>query len=77
MDIKELRELSAEELKSKLRAWEEELFRTRIKFSTSGDLKDTSVFRKIRANIARTKFLLGTKESKSLKEGKEVAANDK
>ena len=60
MDAEELRQFSAEELKGRVRQWRDELFRSRFKNETA-EAKDTSVFRKLRLNIARGLTVLGEK----------------
>jgi len=52
METQELRQLKKEELTAKITQWREELFRNRFKSQTS-EAKDTSVFPKLRRNIAR------------------------
>ena len=57
MEAKDLRTLSKEELKGRIHQWREELFRTRMKRHAS-ELKDTSVFKKLRRDIARGETIL-------------------
>lgn len=57
MDAKELRQLSAEELTGRVRQWRDELFRARFKSQTA-EAKDTSIFRKMKRDIARALTVL-------------------
>ncbi len=50
-----------DELKGRIRQWQTELFRARIKRRTQ-EFKDTSIFRKIRKDIARAKSVLNEKK---------------
>lgn len=52
MEAQELRQFKKDELETKIRQWREELFRSRFKSQTS-EAKDTSVFPKLRRDIAR------------------------
>ncbi len=52
MEAKELRQLKKEEIQGKVLQWKEELFRSRFKAQTS-EAKDTSIFIKLRRDIAR------------------------
>ncbi len=52
MEIKELRSLSVEELNGRVKAWKEDLFRSKFK-TQSNESKDTSVLKKFRQDIAR------------------------
>lgn len=61
MKIKEIRELSIDELKQKNRGLLEELFKLRIRH-TSGQLDTPSVMGSIRKDIARIKTVLREKE---------------
>lgn len=60
MDAKELKTFSAEELKARVGQWREELFRSRFK-AQSSEVRDTSVFKKLRKDIARAKTILNQK----------------
>jgi len=60
MDAKELKQFTAEELKARIGQWKEELFRSRFK-AQSSDVRDTSVFKKLRKDIARAKTVLNQK----------------
>ena len=64
MEAKELRDFSVEELKSRVRQWSEELFRFRFKAQTS-EARDTSVFKKLRKDIARGMTVLNEKTAKA------------
>ena len=57
MEAQELRQLKKDELETKIRQWREELFRSRFKSQTS-EAKDTSVFPKLRRDIARGMTIL-------------------
>ena len=81
MEAQDLRQLKKEEIEVKLTQWREELFRNRFKAQTS-EAKDTSVFLKLRRDIARGMTILNetklgiTRETKSVPttEGKPVKA---
>jgi len=60
----ELNEMTTEELMKKQKDLQEDLFRLRLKLSTS-ELEDTSKIKKTRRMIARTKTLF----AKKLREG--------
>lgn len=60
MEVSELRQFSADELKGRIRQWQEELFRARFK-GESTETKDTSVFGKLRKDIARAQTVLSEK----------------
>ena len=60
MKVHDLRQLSVEELKGKVREWADEKFRSRFKAQTA-EAKDTSVLRKLRRDIARAKTILSEK----------------
>lgn len=60
MDAQELRQLGSAELKSKIGEWRDELFRAKFK-GQSSESKDTSVFKKLRRNIARGETILREK----------------
>ncbi len=68
--FKELKSLSKEELQSKLREAEANLFQARMQ-KTTAQLKDTSSIWRVRKDIARTKMLLGqlSKNSSEVKNG--------
>ena len=61
MEVTEMRTLSPEELKSKLKQRREELFRSRFK-AQSSEARDTSVVKKLRHEIARTLTVLSEKQ---------------
>lgn len=61
MEVSELRTLTAEELKGKLKGWRDELFRTRFKVQSS-EARDTSTVKKLRREIARTLTVITEKE---------------
>lgn len=60
MEAKELRQFTVEELKSRIGQWRDELFRSRFK-AQSSEVRDTSVFKKLRRDVARAKTLLNEK----------------
>lgn len=60
MEAKELRTFNVEELKTRVRQWQDELFRARFKAQTT-ETKDTSVFRKLKRDIARGLTILNEK----------------
>jgi large subunit ribosomal protein L29 len=60
MDAKELRTLSVDELRARCRQWGEELFKARFKARTA-EAKDTSIFKKLRKDIARAQTVLTEK----------------
>ncbi len=60
MDAKELRTLGVDELQARCRQWAEELFRARFG-AQSVEAKDTSIFKKLRRDIARAKTVLTEK----------------
>jgi len=57
MKIKEIRNLSVDELKEKEKSFVEELFRLRIRFAT-GQLESSSVIKNVKRNVARVKTVL-------------------
>lgn len=57
MKVSELRQLSKEDLKAKIKSLEENLFRLRCN-KTIGQLEDTSVIGKAKKDIARAKTVL-------------------
>lgn len=57
MKASDLRELGMEELQGRTSRWEEALFRARCELA-GGQRTDTSVFRKLRQDIARAKTTL-------------------
>ncbi len=57
---KELKNLSADELKNKIRTVEKDLFQSKLK-KTTGQLADTSSLWKMRKTLARAKTLLGAR----------------
>ncbi len=60
--FKELKDLSADELKARLRTTEGELFQTKIKHAT-GQLADTASIWRLRKDVARMKMLQGKKQA--------------
>ena len=60
MEAAELKNFSVEELKSRIRQWRDELFRSKFK-SESSEAKDTSIFKKLRRDIARANTVLTEK----------------
>jgi large subunit ribosomal protein L29 len=60
MEAKELRTLGVDELRARCRQWGEELFRARFQ-AQSAEAKDTSVFKKLRKDIARAQTVLTEK----------------
>ena len=68
MSIKDLRELSVSELENKILDLKKELMDARFSLATS-QIEDTSVFKKIKKEIAQTNTVLNEKEEeKKLKE---------
>ena len=68
MSIKDLRELSVSELENKILDLKKELMDARFSLATS-QIEDTSVFKKIKKEIAQTNTVLKEKEEeKNLKE---------
>ena len=68
MSIKDLRELSVSELENKILDLKKELMDARFSLATS-QIEDTSVFKKIKKEIAQTNTVLKEKEEeKKLKE---------
>ena len=68
MSIKDLRELSVGELENKIFDLKKELMDARFSLATS-QIEDTSVFKKIKKEIAQTNTVLKEKEEeKKLKE---------
>ena len=63
MKVKELRELTPEELRTEVRQQEQALFNLRMQIA-SGQLDDSSKIRKIRRDIARILTILHEKELK-------------
>lgn len=57
MKAKELRDLSVEELKTKEKELERELFNLRFQLAT-GQIEDVNRIRSVRKDIARTKTIL-------------------
>lgn len=57
MKIKEVRDLSIDELKEKEKSFIEELFRLRIRFTT-GQLESPSVMKSVKRDVARVKTVL-------------------
>ena len=63
MSIKDLRELSVSELENKILDLKKELMDARFSLATS-QIEDTSVFKKIKKEIAQTNTVLKEKEKK-------------
>ena len=61
-DVKELRALSDDELKSRITESKKELFDLRLKQST-GSLEKPSRIRELRKNVARMKTILAEREN--------------
>ena len=61
MDIKDIRKLSNEELKNKIRETKEELFTKRMQHA-SGSLEKPSELRTLRKNVAKMKTVLKERE---------------
>jgi large subunit ribosomal protein L29 len=61
MEASELRQFSVDELKSRVKQWQDELFRSRFK-AQSAEARDTSIFKKLRKDIARGLTILSEKE---------------
>ncbi|MCB0417779.1 MAG: 50S ribosomal protein L29 [Bdellovibrionaceae bacterium] len=78
MEAQELRQFNAQELETRIRQWREELFRARLK-KMSNEMKDTSLFGKLRKDIARAMSVLSEKKKGGAVEDKPVAkkAQDK
>lgn len=62
MEAKELRNCTADELHGRIKQWKEDLFRARFKGQTA-EAKDTSVYRKLKKDIARAFTVLNDKKS--------------
>ena len=61
MEVQELRELGAAELRTKISQWKEENFRLKFRAQTA-EIEDTSTIRKLRRNIARALTILKEQE---------------
>ena len=61
MDIKDIRKLSNEELKNKIRETKEELFTKRMQ-QASGTLEKPTELRTLRKNVAKMKTVLTERE---------------
>ena len=61
MKIREVRDLSIDELKQKQEAFSEELFKLRMRH-TSGQLESPAMIRSVRRDIARIKTVLRERE---------------
>ncbi len=57
MKIKEIRNLSVDELKEREKGFAEELFRLRIRLAT-GQLESSSVIKNVKRDVARVKTVL-------------------
>ncbi len=62
MEAKELRQLSVEELKGKIRQGKEEIFRAQFK-QQSTESKDTTIVPKLKKDVARALTILNEKQS--------------
>ena len=60
MKVQELKNFTVDELNARINQWKEELFRSRFK-AQSSEVRDTSVFRKLRRDVARAKTILNQK----------------
>jgi large subunit ribosomal protein L29 len=60
MEAQELRQLSVDELKGRVKQFKEDLVRARFKVQTA-EARDTSIFKKTRADLARTLTVLTEK----------------
>ncbi len=60
MEAVELRQLSVEELKGRVKQFKEDLVRARFKVQ-SAEERDTSVFKKIRRDVAKAQTVLSEK----------------
>lgn len=60
MEAQELRQLSVEELKGRVSQFKEELVRSRFKVQSS-EQRDTSLFKKIKRDVARAQTVLSEK----------------
>ena len=60
MEANDLRQYTPEELSGRVRQWKEELFRLGFKMQTS-EARDTSLYRKLRRDIARAQTVLSEK----------------
>ncbi|MCB0406171.1 MAG: 50S ribosomal protein L29 [Bdellovibrionales bacterium] len=72
MEAQELRQFNAQELETRIRQWREELFRAKLK-KMSNEMKDTSLFGKLRKDIARAISVLNEKKKGGVVEDKPVA----
>ncbi len=61
MEASELRQFSVEDLTNRVKQWREELFRARLK-KMGSEMKDVSVFKKLRHDIARGLLVIGEKK---------------
>mgnify|MGYP001270165885 CR=1 FL=1 len=57
MKIKEIRDLSVDELREKEKGFAEELFRLRIRFAT-GQLESSATIKNVKKDVARVKTVL-------------------
>ena len=57
MKIKEIRDLSVDELKEKEKSFVEELFRLRVRFAT-GQLESSAAIKGVKRDVARVKTVL-------------------
>jgi len=60
MEAQELRQLSVDELKGRVKQFKEDLVRARFKVQTA-EARDTSVFKKTRGDLARAQTVLTEK----------------
>jgi len=64
MKASEFRDMSEEELKDKVQAYSEQLFKLRLQQAT-GQLDNVMKIREVRRDLARTKTVLTEKEKRS------------
>ena len=69
MKAHEIRELSVEEITTRIAEWEKELFRARCSQST-GQLQNTISLRDLRRDIARAKTIFSEKRNAADEPGK-------
>lgn len=76
MKASELRNFGTDELKARIAQWEMELFQSRFK-RFQAEFKDTSVFAKLRQDIARGKTILREKSNAPQDKGATKAQAEK
>ena len=69
MSTAELRQLSIDELKTKLEEFYKDMFKLRIAKSNDSEFKQVHMLGQVRKNIARVKTLLVEKQNNSKAEG--------